>query len=126
MIAGRNMTKQKVERLTLIIHQARDAAKGAIDVFAELLIGSLNVITENIESENLDLKSETPLIMDKKQLAKFLGVSETLISNLLKEDIPHRYFGRRVLFNREEVWEWAKMKPSQINEVQKIKLRVVR
>ena len=48
-------------------------------------------------------------ILGVDELAEFLGVNrKTVLEYAGKGDIPHRRLGRRILFSRAAIMEWAK------------------
>ncbi len=121
------MSEDKAQIIKAIFQQGRQSTKDFIDFAFDLSEKLISVFVEDSQHKPIFENHNYPkLIMDKKELSEFLGVSETLINDLLKKDFPHCYFGRRILFNREEVWEWAKSKQSQNNKVQEKHLRMVR
>ena len=121
------MSEDKAQIIKAIFQQGRQSTKDFIDFAFDLSEKLITVFVEdNQHKPIIENHSYPKLIMDKKELSEFLGVSETLINDLLKKDLPHRYFGRRILFNREEVWEWAETNRTQTKKVQKTKLRMVR
>lgn len=47
-------------------------------------------------------------LVDRKQLAALLGISERTVSDLQNEGMPFHRFGRSVRFGFDEVIEWSK------------------
>ena len=124
MIAGKAMNKEKVEEVKNILKQGRYATKEFVDVvfdLSERLFSAL-VSTDSQETIGQNL-IPTKRIMNKKELAEFLGISSRLLSDLQNEGLPIVQFGKRILFDVEDVLEWGKGKKRKF---QKSKSSVVR
>ena len=50
---------------------------------------------------------ELPLLLNVKQLADLLGVSDSSVYELIQEDgFPALRIGKRIVVPKEELWEW--------------------
>lgn len=123
------MTIQQAQKLSSIVRRACDVAKDSIDSFAQLTDCALQVLSEPEEKEvsiaTFDNRAARPEgFMNRKEIAKFLGVSVRTVGDLITEGLPTIPLGkRRIQFDPEEISVWAKDR--RIKGHRKPKLRVV-
>lgn len=100
--------------------------------FAELAIETLTAFVEaGTEEKQVSIATSTAQtakpekrFLNKKELAELFGVSVRKISDLQAQGLPiMSRFGRRIIFDREDVLIWAKDK--EIKGRGKTKLRAV-
>jgi len=110
------MTSEQVKILSQFFQQVAGLAGETLTAFVECEKPIEKVSPQRINNEKR--------IIDRKELAERLGVSVRTISNLQNEGLPTiQRFGRRILFDYEDVLTWAKDK--EIKGRRKNKLRVV-
>lgn len=119
------MTADKVQKLSLIVRQARDVVKHSIDDIAQLAEDALTVFSEveSVNTPGLLLPSPEKELLTKKELAERWKVSERTINNLQKKGLPTIPFGKSIRFEYEECLIWAKDRKNKGSG--KPKLRVV-
>lgn len=50
------------------------------------------------------------MLIDKKELAKYLNISVSMVNKLLAQGMPHIKIGVNVRFDKDEVMAWLKNK----------------
>ncbi len=118
------MTSEKVQKLNRIIRQFRDVAKDSIDSFASLAETALNVLAENEDVESTKLiqsVNQENHLLNKKQIAEFLNISERTVSDLQNEGMPTVKLGKRILFDRNDVLVWAKNRRQRKNHLRMVR-----
>lgn len=110
------MTSKQEKILSQFFYQVAELAGQTLAAFVE----------EEKPVERILLPSDHNTgLLNKKQIAERLGVSERTISNLQNEGLPVVPFGRkRVQFNYEKVLIW--LEGREIKKRRKTNLRVVK
>lgn len=121
------MTQDQTEKLIRISGNIAALGKRFIeDVFSQLevAIRTLEAGPTVAHESNRISKLEKPVgLIDRKQLAKLLGISERSICDLQNEGMPCHRFGRSVRFDHEEVLRWCQDRSKK--QSRNRKLRVV-
>lgn len=121
------MTLEQVKKLSLVVRQVRDVVKSSIDEISDIAESALSIFIDSDQS-NTNLtsisNSNEKRLLNKKEIANKLGISVRTLCDLQNEGLPTVKLGKRVLFDYEEVLNWAKRK--EIKSRRKNKFRVVR
>ena len=105
------MTQDQTEKLIRISGNISALGKRFIeDVFSQVEAAIKTLETGHTEAPqpNRMLGLDKPAgLVDRKRLAKLLGISERSICDLQNEGLPCHRFGRSVRFDHEEVLRWC-------------------
>lgn len=110
------MTEHQAKILSQFVYQVAELACKTVAVFVD---------KEETEKQHqiFTVNQETRLL-NKKEIAGRLGISERTVSELQTEGLPIVKIGKRVLFDYEDVLDWLKNRG--IKKGRKNNLRVVK
>lgn len=113
------------ERLKPLKENFRRSLHSLADAVADIADELLNA-TSKVEQTREPNKApqEQKQILDKKEVAKLLGISTRSINDRMNEGLPFFNTGRNVRFNREKVLIWAENR--KIKRRRKNHLRVIK
>lgn len=114
------MNAEQTKILKQFFHQVAELASDALTAFVEI-----EREEKKVSIATFDNRAAHPEgFMNRKEIAKFLGVSVRTVGDLITEGLPTIPLGkRRVQFDPEEVSVWAKDR--RIKGRGKTKLRAV-
>lgn len=119
------MTTEKAQRLILIFRQIREVMKNTIDDIEAIAENALMIFVDGSEQKKVSASvAIESRLFNQKELAAKLGISTRTVSNLQNEGMPKIKLGDRVVFDYEEVLNWAKGR--KLKSRRNNNLRVVR
>ncbi len=116
----------RTDKLKEIFRNARQADRLGRSGLYDFLEAALTALIEEVRAvvRETGCSSRGPAaLLDRKQLAALLGISERSISDLQNDGMPCLRFGRCVKFDYEKILEWAAKRPDRRRG--KSKLRMV-
>lgn len=87
----------------------------------------VQVVKEALADALADLKpqSNAKEVMNAKQLAHYLNMSESWVRQEKMNGLPHFYLGNKLLFNKEDIDQWRLSRTSNMTVTRRKGLKLV-
>ena len=87
----------------------------------------VQVVKEALADALADLKpqSNAKEVMNAKQLAHYLNMSESWVRQEKMNGLPHFYLGNKLLFNKEDIDSWRLSRTSNMTVTRRKGLKLV-